>query len=58
MASYGKERHPITPVMIRRDVVSIGDGGGVGEKDESVEGEDGADKLEDGFDLPFGVVLL
>lgn len=58
MASYGKERHPIAPVMMSGDVVSVGDGGGIGEKDESVEGEDGADELENGFDMPFGVVLL
>lgn len=38
--------------------MSVRDGGGIGEKDESVEGEDDADELEDGFDMPFRVVLL
>ena len=36
----------------------VRDGGGIGEKDESVEGQDGANQLEDDFDLPFRVVLL
>ena len=58
LVSYRKERHPITPIIVGRYIVFVRDCSRISEEDESVEGEDGADELEDGFDMPFRVMLL
>lgn len=58
LVSYRKEGHPITPIIVGRYVVFVSDCSCISEEDESVEGEDGADELEDGFDMPFRVMLL
>ena len=58
LVSYRKKGHPVTPVIVRRYIVSVSNCSCISEEDESVEGEDGADELEDGFDMPFRVMLL
>ncbi|KAL8645435.1 MAG: hypothetical protein Q9210_006708, partial [Variospora velana] len=54
---HGIKRHPVSPVAVGRAEVPVGQVDGGGEQDEGEEGEEGTDALQDGIDVPFGIVL-
>ena len=57
LPAYGEEWHPISPSAIGSRIVLVVEGGGIGEEDESDKGEQDAEGLDDGLDVPFPIML-